>query len=1084
MLMVRKIVLSIAAILTVCGFAAAQNLSVSGTVTATDGSPIAGATVVVEGTSIGTSTDIRGHYTLTAPAHAKLAVSFLGYEDQVLPVNNKTVINVVLKESAHGIDDIIVTAFGTAKKEAFTGSAKVIKAEELTKTQSSNVTDALVGKIAGVQFTSASGRPGSGQTLTIRGYGSINAGNNPLWVVDGVPYDGDINNINAADIESITVQKDAASNALYGARGANGVVMVTTKRAKVGEAHVTIDAKWGVNARGLQKYDIIEDPGEFYELHYKGLYNKYTLRDGLSANAAYVAANNLLTSTQAGGLGYNVFTVPAGQNLIGTNGRLNPLAKHGRVVNFKGQDYMLKADNWLDEIYKSSFRQEYNASVAGATDRSNFYASFGYLDNNGIIDGSKAERYTARLRADYQAKKWLKMGANMSYTHFKWLNGNDPEDEGESDGGNAFATAISMAPIYPVYIRDGQGNIMRDKYGMKLYDTGDGRNGGALRTNGGMSNDLQDLQLNKYIREGNAFSGNGFVDINIYDGLKVTINGGVMVDETRSTTALNPFYGQFAESGGLIQKEHGRTIEYNLQQLISYNETFADVHTLDLLVGHEMYNRKVYGLSASKTKMFSADNLELSSAVIDGANSGSSMSEYNNEGYFFRGQYSYDNRVFVSGSYRRDASSKFHPDHRWGNFWSVSAAWLINNESWFNADWVNLLKIKASYGSQGNDNISSYLYTDYYSIENDGNGGVTTVFARKGNPNITWETNSNLNVGVEFGFWNNRLSGSVEFFNRKTTDMLFDLPTPTEAGYTSFYTNVGDMVNRGIEIELNADLIRTKNVVWDLSLNMTHYKNKVTKLPEEYKLNTSCDGTTQGLYKSGSAYFRSEGKSYFTFYVPTYAGVDPNTGKSLWYTYKDVTDAHGSKIGTERVTTDNYSTASQYGREFHGDALPKLYGGFNTSVRFYGVDLSATFTYQIGGKVIDSGYQMYMAVPSGTSTGFTYHRDQWKAWSAENTTSNIPSFTYADANVNGTSDRFLTDASYLSIQNITLGYTLPKRITRKFLVDSLRIYLTCDNVWFFSKRQGLDTRQSFTGGSNPYYYAPIRTFSGGVTITF
>ena len=254
--MVRKIVLSIAAILTVCGFAAAQNLSVSGTVTATDGSPIAGATVVVEGTSIGTSTDIRGHYTLTAPAHAKLAVSFLGYEDQVLPVNNKTVINVVLKESAHGIDDIIVTAFGAAKKEAFTGSAKVIKAEELTKTQSSNVTDALVGKIAGVQFTSASGRPGSGQTLTIRGYGSINAGNNPLWVVDGVPYDGDINNINAADIESITVQKDAASNALYGARGANGVVMVTTKRAKVGEAHVTIDAKWGVNARGLQKYYI------------------------------------------------------------------------------------------------------------------------------------------------------------------------------------------------------------------------------------------------------------------------------------------------------------------------------------------------------------------------------------------------------------------------------------------------------------------------------------------------------------------------------------------------------------------------------------------------------------------------------------------------------------------------------------------------------------------------------------------------------------------------------------------------------------------------------------------------------------
>ncbi|MDE5691290.1 MAG: SusC/RagA family protein, partial [Alistipes sp.] len=427
------------------------------------------------------------------------------------------------------------------------------------------------------------------------------------------------------------------------------------------------------------------------------------------------------------------------------NGRLNPLATEGRLVDYNGRQYLLKADNWLDEIYKTSFRQEYNVSVAGATDRSNFYASLGYLDNTGIIDGSSNERYTARLRADYQAKKWLKIGANMSYTHFVWNNGNkinesgDGQGEGNADGGNAFATAIQMAPIYPVYMRDGNGNIMIDQYGMKLYDTGDGRNGGALRSNGGTSNDLQDIQLNRYINEGNAMMAGGFLDFNLYKGLKFTVNGNVSLDETRSTELQNPFYGQFASSGGAIYKAHSRDIAYNLQQLLSYSETFADKHNVDLLLGHEMYNRKQYGLYGSKTVMFSPDNLELSGATVDSSRSGSSVLEYNNEGYFFRAQYNYDEKYFISGSYRRDASSRFHPDHRWGNFWSAGAAWLISKEGFMDGTkgWLNMLKLKVSYGSQGNDNLgataaTSYRYVDYYSIESDGNGGVTSVLAQKG----------------------------------------------------------------------------------------------------------------------------------------------------------------------------------------------------------------------------------------------------------------------------------------------------------------------------------------------------------------
>ena len=1089
-LMVRKILLSLIALL---GggilLSLAQSKQISGTVTGPDGKPVAGATVMVDGSHVGTTSNGDGSFTITAPGNGSLVVSFIGYETQKVAIGGKTRINISLKEDAQAIDDVIVVAFGTAKKDAFTGAAKVIKSDDLIKTQSSNVGDALVGKIAGVQFSSASGRPGSGQKIYVRGYGSMNAKNDPLWVVDGVPYEGDINNINAADIESISVLKDAASNALYGSRGANGVIMVTTKRAKAGEATVTFDGKWGINTRALQTYDIVEDAGEYYEMHYKSLYNYYTLDQKYTPLAANIAANKLLTSNDPGGLGYNVFTVPDGQNLIGENGRLNPRAKQGRLVtDAKGQQFYLQPDNWLDEIYKSSsFRQEYNVSVSGATDRANFFASLGYLDNTGIVDGSSNERYTARLRADYQAKKWLKVGGNMSYTHFVWNNGNQTNDDGEgqgegnADGGNAFATAIRMAPIYPVYMRDGNGNIMIDEYGFKMYDTGDGRNGGALRTNGGKSNDLQDIQLNKYINEGNAFMANGFADFSLYKGLKLTLNGSVSLDETRGTQVSNPYYGQFAESGGAVFKSHSREIAYNMQQFLTYTNTFADVHNLDLLFGHEMYNRKSYGLYGSKTMMFSPDNTELSGAVVDSSRSGSSVLEYNNEGYFFRGQYDYDNRIYFSGSYRRDASSRFHPDHRWGNFWSLGAAWIINRESWFNASWVNMLKVKASYGSQGNDNLGSkaesyYRYTDYREILSSGDG-VTSVLYQKGNPDITWETNANLNVGVEFGLWDNRLSGSIDVFNRKTTDMLFELATPIESGYTTIFTNIGDMVNRGLEIELNADLIRTKNLVWDFSLNMTHYKNKVTHLPEQFKNNTTADGKHVGRWQDTK--FLTEGESVFSFYVPTYAGVDPETGKSLWYTYK--TDDAGNK---ERIKTSDYSVASQEGREMHGDALPDVYGGFGTSLRFYGVDFSIGFTYQLGGQVLDQGYRFYMNSPAGTSTGNNYHHDLLNSWTPENSGSNIPRFAYNDSNQAAVSDRFLTSASYLNIQNITLGYTLPKRITRKFLVENLRIYLACDNVWYWSKRQGLDPRQSINGITNPYYYAPIRTFSGGVTVTF
>ena len=1066
-LMVRKIVLSLIAVFVFLAYATAQNRQISGTVSDANGHPVAGATVIVDGTSLGTTTNTAGEYTLSAPVNGTLVVTFVGFEPQQLPIAGKTRINVTMKEDAQAIDDVIVVAFGTAKKEAFTGSAAVIKSDEIAKVQTSNVATALVGRVAGVQTSSTSGDLGKTPSIRVRGFGSINAGKEPLWIVDGMPYEGDLNNLNTNDIESMTVLKDAASNALYGARGANGVIMVTTKKAKSGDAVVTIDAKWGVNSKALEEYDVITSPAQYYETHFKALYGYYAQTN--PAAKAYALASSGLTSNGTGGLGYNVYTVPEGQALIGTNGKLNPNATLGRKIIYNGQEYWLTPDDWIDEAYQSAFRQEYNVNISGATERSSFYASLGYLDNTGIIKSSALERYTARLKADYQAKKWLKVGGNMSYAHFSSSNGNSNEGSNSSTA-NIFAFSSQMPPIYPVYIRDGSGRIMVDDNGYQMYDYGDKGNAGLTRPLLPGANGLQTSWLNKKKAEGNAFSGSGFVDISLYKGLKLTVNGSTNIDETRTTYLNNQYYGQFAEAGGTISKYHTRDIAYNLQQILNYNETFGK-HNVGLMVGHEYYQKKYYYLSGTKSKLFSYDNEELGGAVVDGAGAHSYIDDYNSEGYFMRAQYDYAGRYFVSGSYRRDASSRFHPDHRWGNFWSVGAAWLLNQENWFDAPWVNMLKLKASYGSQGNDNIGNYLYTDTYSIENN-NGEIAVLFGQKGNPNITWETNTNLNIGTEFGFWNNRLSGSVDFFNRKTSDMLFAFSVPSSLGYSSYYANVGDMVNRGVEVELNADLIRTKNVLWSFNLNLTHVKNEVTYLAPEHK-STTVEGYKG--YIDGS-YFVGEGLPLYTYYLRSYAGVDPETGASLWY--KDVKGDDG-KI--TRTKTSDYTSATRY---LHDSAIPSVYGGFSTSVSAYGVDFSISFNYQIGGKVYDSGYASFMSSPYGTTVGTNYHKDILKAWTPENKGSDIPRLQYGDQYTTSVSDRFLTDASYLNISNINVGYTLPSKITQKFGVQKLRVYLACDNVVYWSKRQGLDPRYSFTGATNFSNYSPIRTISGGVTVQF
>ena len=432
-----------------CLSAFAQQLQVTGTVKDHTGNPVAGATILVEGSTTGTTSNADGSYSITAPSDATLLVSFIGYQPQQIAVAGKSRIDITLKEDTQSIDDVIVVAFGTAKKEAFTGSATVIKSDDIAKSQQSNVAQALAGKVAGVQLTNSSGQPGAAPDIRIRGFSSLNAGNSPLWIVDGMPYSGDLNNLNPNDIESMTVLKDAASNALYGARGANGVVMITTKKAKSKDAIITVDAKWGVNSRAVKDYEYITNPAQFYETHYNALKNYY-LDSGMSTMEAHLKANqNLTGSANDGGLGYMVYTVPEGQEFIGINGKVNPQATLGRRLVYEGQEYYVRPDDWTDAAFRTSLRQEYNISIAGSGDKTSVYASFGYLNNEGIAYNSDMDRFTTRLKLDYQAKDWLKMGANATYARFHY---NQIDDDGSSgSSGNVFADdhRPDLSALYP-----------------------------------------------------------------------------------------------------------------------------------------------------------------------------------------------------------------------------------------------------------------------------------------------------------------------------------------------------------------------------------------------------------------------------------------------------------------------------------------------------------------------------------------------------------------------------------------------------------------------------------------------------------
>lgn len=1053
------------------------------------GEPVVGASVRVKGANIGAATNIDGKFSIDLPSTSKtLVISYIGMKTK--EVVAKSNMKIILESEATALKEQVVVAFGTSTKEAFTGSAAVVKAEDITKHVTSNVANTLVGSVAGLQMRGSSGAPGAGSgSINIRGIASMYSSTDPLIIVDGAPYPASLTNINPNDVENISVLKDASSAALYGARGAAGVILVTTKKGS-GKPQVSVDMKWGAASRGIQEYDVITDPNQFMEAYYSQFYNYAYYKQGMSNAAANKWVNDRIFTDQNFGLQYNPYTVPQGESVMGLDGKVNPNATLGRSYTASnGETYYITPDDWTDAAYHKGFRQEYNASIVGGNSEANYFSSFGYLNEDGIIDKANYERFNARFKGEYQANKAVRLGANIAYVHSTTESNPNLSSSVLGSTNMLYYTSL-IAPIYPLYVRvlDANGNpvIRTDENGFQQYDFGVPASnyvGNGTRLFLATGNPIGSNQYNVVTSQGDQFNSTFTANVQITDWLKFNSTNNINVGLTNFSDYENPFYGPTKGENGRLDKSNSYSLRQNYSQTLSFNKQFGD-HSVQVMAGHEWYKSSGRSLEAIANGGFSPDIKEIN-AFSNRYDSWSSSSVYNVEGWFGNALYNYQERYFASASYRRDASSRFDKNHRWGDFWSVGGAWIISKEDFFadlNLDWVNTLKFKASIGQQGNDGIGNFLYAERYALTK-GDGTMLPGFAGIGNPEITWETTTNSNIGLEFSLLENRLTGSIEFYNKDVADQLFWLSIPESYGSRGYYGNLGDIRNTGIEFVLSADIVRTKDIKWNVTGNLSHNKTKILSLPQDKVASYG------GFAESSSNIYNwyEVGKSLYNAMLPEFAGLNEQ-GEALYWVDENILNnpqlSNTSRPGTEHsFTTTDWTKASYYEQ---GSVLPKVQGGFSTTLELYGFDISATFDYQIGGKVYDYRYSSLMSPVSSKGNGATYHKDVFNSWTPNNTSTSIPRFMYADLHTTGRSTRFMTNASYLNFQSFSVGYTVPVNIARTLNASKIRVYCQGENLCFWSHRKGFDPRYSFlansTGGINSY--SPSRTIMGGVQVSF
>jgi len=1029
----------------------AQDRAITGKVTGDDGSTLPGVNIAIKGSKNGTNTDVDGAFKLNVSPNAVLVVSSVGYSTQEVRVGNRSVVNISLQATSSTLDEVVVTTFGSTKKTSFTGSSAKIGAEKLAVRPITNIGQALEGIAAGVTTTSTGGQPGSSPAVRIRGFGSISSSNDPLYVVDGVPYSASIANLNNDDIESITVLKDAASTALYGARAANGVVMVTTKKGLKGKNTINIKYTKGFNTRAMPEYDRV-GAADYYPLMWEANRNNLAYR---ATNPVAIATANSTASAGLGaivGAGYNVYNVPFAQ-LVGTDGKLNPSAQ----LIYNEDDL-----NWEKAVMRQGVRDELNANFSGATGKTDYFLSVSYLNDKGYQIKSDYDRFTARLNLNSQMNDWFKVGANMNTTV-------TTSNQSTADGGTSFVNPFfftrGMAPIYPVYAYNpaSPGTFLTLEDGRRRYDYGNLSSLGlSNRPQYGGRHVIAETELNENFFRRNLLGGRAFAEISFLKDFKFTNNVGVDITNANSIVFGNPEIGDGAPAGRASNLFENIT-NYNLSQLLTYNHSFGK-HNVDALVGHENYNLVSNSLDGSRSQQILDGNYEL----INFTTTTNLTSQYDMrrvEGYFSRLNYDFDSKYFVSFSARRDGSSKFYQDKRWGNFYSVSAAWRLDQEEFIKQfSFIDNLKLRSSWGQTGNDGgISNYAWQPLYALGWNNATEPGILQSSLGSKSLEWETNTAFDVAVEFGLFKNRLSGTIEYFDRQSTNLIFAVPLPLSVGIGSETRNIGSMYNKGIELQLGYDVIRSKDFNWHIDLNATRLENKITKMPQESK--EIIDGTKK----------LKEGSSLYDYWLREYKGVDPKTGAAEYRAISFVPS--NSRITESGDTLTNNITNARFW--YNGSSIPDLTGSVNTSLSYKGFSLSALMVYQVGGKIYDGAFASLM----GAGYHNAKHVDILKRWVNPGDVTNVPRMDAGrTADFDAASDRWLIDGSFMNIRTVTLSYRIPKSVLSKYKIDNAQVYMSGENFLMLSRRSGMNVQQNF-GGTTSNVYSPAKSLVVGISFS-
>ncbi|WP_100610642.1 SusC/RagA family TonB-linked outer membrane protein [Confluentibacter lentus] len=1084
----------------------AQEKTVSGTVIDGSGLPIPGATVLVKGTSTGTSSDFDGNYSIRANQGATLVFSFVGYVTKEVAVGTSNTINVSLNEDVQALEEVLIVGYGTSTKKSYAGTAATISAENLEAKSFSNVTQALAGEVAGVTVINTSGQPGTVATVRVRGYGSPLGNRSPLYVVDGIPLAGnfELNSINPADIKSTTVLKDATATAIYGSRGANGVVLLTTKSGSSAEAgYIEVDVKTGVNTQIIPRYQVVSSPEEYIGYVWEGIYNRGVVT-GQANPIDY--ANNRLLGDNGIGAGYNMWNAATGAALI------DPVTRTVRT----GVSRLFTPEKYADLAFGTGFRTETNLRMGGGSEKSKYFVSLGYLDDKGYSINSDYKRYTARLNLNSDVKDWLELSANFAYAYSESTN------NGQIDGAeNLFEFADKMAPIYPVYARyPNSGELIADPiYGGFQYDYGSPTGGTTPdpsraftrnRPNANLLNPIGSALLDFDGRQTNAINGNLSANIKLTDFLTLENTFGGQYSFLRRNNASNHVYGTGANTNGNITVTDQVRWTQTFLQLLRFNKSFG-LHTIEALAAHETFEQSFIQSRAFKQNVilpgvYRLNNYLESSSPPDGYEDGSGL-----ESYFGQVNYSYADKYYLTGSIRTDGSSRF-VDDQWGVFGSVGAAWVVSEEDFMADSFISYLKAKASYGITGDQQgVSTVLGFDTFNANFVG-GALAIDLRNTGAAGLTWETSKMFQAGLEMSL-GNYLDVNIDYYRKNTDNLFFQQRRGPSAGIATITVNDGVVLNSGLEFDLTGHIINKEDFKLDISMNGEILSNKMLEMPLD---------PSNGLPKiidSGSStdaafYAYAEGKSIFDIWMREWAGVDPADGRPMWYQYYDDVNNNNtldsgegtffidngnngnanlsgslfeyqqraSNTNIKKTVTKTYANATQ--TYINKSFIPDLRGAFRISGQIKNFDFSTQFTYSIGGYAYDAQYAELMSDRFGAA-GNNYHKDIANRWQQPGDVTNVPLLSdNAVINSTSTSTRFITSTDFIALNNARIGYTLPSKFASRAGLNSVNLWVSGDNLFINSVRKGFNPTVTEVGNSARQIYAPATTITLGARVKF